>query len=132
MELTAEIPRRHFVGGESISALSRSVGLSRPVIRKRLMTTTQPVYSRAVKPGRRLGCFEERLLEWHETAKLKPARERRTAQRLYEVLREDGYEGAYDSLQRYVLRCKRNNPPGATASGIGIKTAFVPLAFSPG
>lgn len=132
MELIAEIRRRHFVGGESISALSRSVGLSRPTVRKHLMTTTPPIYSRAVKPGRRLGCFEDRLLEWLETEKRKPARERRTAQRLYEGLREEGYEGAYDSVQRYVRRWKRNNPSGATASGTGIKAAFVPLAFSPG
>lgn len=62
MELIAEIRRRHFVGGESISALSRSVGLSRPTVRKHLLTTTAPVYSRAVKPGRRLGCFEMKAL----------------------------------------------------------------------
>ncbi len=129
MELIAEIRRRHFVGGESISALSRSVGLSRPTVRKHLLTTTAPVYSRAVKPGRRLGCFEDRLLSWLELEKRKPARERRTAQRLYEGLREEGYEGAYDSVQRYVQRWKRNNHSGATASGTGIKAAFVHLPF---
>jgi len=59
MELIAEIRRRHFVGGESISALSRSVGLSRPTVRKHLLTTIPPVYSWAGNPGRRLGCFEE-------------------------------------------------------------------------
>lgn len=76
MELIAEIRRRHFVGGESISALSRSVGLSGLTERKHLLTTTPPVYSRAVKSGRRLGCFEDRLLGWLESEKRKPTRER--------------------------------------------------------
>jgi len=38
MHLIAEIRRRHFVSGESISFIARSLNLSRPTVRKHLKT----------------------------------------------------------------------------------------------
>jgi DNA-binding transcriptional regulator LsrR (DeoR family) len=37
MEFIAEIRRRHFVSGESISSIARSLKLSRPTVRKALL-----------------------------------------------------------------------------------------------
>jgi transposase len=52
---------------------------------------------------------------------------KRTAQRLFECLQEDGYRGAYDSVQRYVkdLKLEQKMTPAVTK-------AFIPLAFPPG
>ncbi|WP_171013577.1 hypothetical protein [Chitinivorax sp. B] len=38
MDIIAEIRRRYFVGHESISAIARSLSLSRPTVRKHLNT----------------------------------------------------------------------------------------------
>lgn len=38
MDIIAEIRRRHFVSKESISSIARSLGLSRPTVRKHLKT----------------------------------------------------------------------------------------------
>jgi len=46
MDIIAEIRRRHLVSGESISAIARSLNLSRPTVRKHLHSTVAPVYER--------------------------------------------------------------------------------------
>jgi transposase len=54
----------------------------------------------------------------------RPARERLTARRLFELLRAEGYAGAYDSVQRYVREWRRQQ------SRLG--PVFIPLWFAPG
>lgn len=46
MDIIAEIRRRHFISGESISSIARSLQLSRPTVRKHLRTEREPVYQR--------------------------------------------------------------------------------------
>lgn len=127
MELIAEIRRRHFVGGESVSALARSLNLSRPTIRKHLQTIEPPKYQRQHQPSPKLGDFQATLEHWLEVEARLPKRQRRTARRLFEALQIEGYRGSYDPVQRAVKRWKgqRNKAPGITQ-------AFVPLAFPPG
>ncbi|MFQ5641996.1 MAG: IS21 family transposase [bacterium] len=127
MDIIAEIRRRHFVSGESISSIARSLNISRPTVRKHLKTETEPVYRRQVQPSRRLGPFKAQLLEWLDYDAKLPKKQRRTAQRLFESLVAEGYEGAYDSVQRYVKQWKLDHrqTPSATQ-------AFIPLAFQPG
>lgn len=50
MHLIAEIRRRHYVDGESISSIARSLKLSRPTVRKHLKTEQEPVYQRRSSP----------------------------------------------------------------------------------
>jgi transposase/DNA-directed RNA polymerase subunit K/omega len=54
----------------------------------------------------------------------RPARERLTAQRLFELLRAEGYEGAYDSVQRHVREWRRQQSQQGPV--------FIPLWFAPG
>ena len=49
----------------------------------------------------------------------RPARERLTAQRLFELLRAEGYAGAYDSVQRHVREWHGPHPPLFPKSGSG-------------
>ena len=53
------------------------------------------------------------------------ARERVTLMRIFEDLRELGYEGGYDAVRRYATSWRRHE-----SSGVG--AAFVPLSFDPG
>ena len=116
MEFIAEIRRRHFVGGESISSITRSLQLSRPTVRKHLRTVEKPVYERQYQPCPKLGEFQSLLEQWLKIEVRLPKRQRRTAQRLFEGLRIEGYRGSYDQVQRFVKRWKveRLNEPAVT------------------
>ena len=68
MEFIAEIRRRHFVSGESISSIARSLKLSRPTVRKALKVEDEPIYQRQNQPTPKLGGFQKQLLDWLELA----------------------------------------------------------------
>jgi len=127
MDQIAEIRRRYFVNKETISAIARALNLSRPTVRKHLNTTTEPGYHRQQTVAKQLGPYKERLEQWLSHDADLPRKQRRTAVRLYEGLQEEGYSGAYDSVQRYVKQWKT-----AHRSGPSSKQAFVPLEFTPG
>lgn len=128
MYLIAEIRRRHLVDGESLSSIARTMNISRPTIRKYLDTIEEPVYKRKTQPCSKLiPAYKELLTQWLEDDAKLPKKQRRTGQRLFECLQKEGYQGAVDSVWRFIRRWKseRNaNPPA--------KQAFVPLSFSPG
>ena len=127
MEFIAEIRRRHFVSGESISAIAQSLKLSRPTVRKALKALEEPVYQRQHQPAPKLGDFLEQLERWLDTEARLPKRQRRTAQRLFEGLRAEGYRGSYGPVQRFVKGWKARRVGHPVAA-----QAFVPLAFPPG
>lgn len=126
METIGKIRRRHLVGGESISAIARSINLSRNTVKKYLNAVDDPVYRRALQPRPKLGPFSGMLDQWlvHDAAL--PRAQRRTAQRLFECLQAEGYPGAYDSVQRHVKAWKGSSRRPA------VTQAFVPLSFAPG
>lgn len=126
MDIIYEIRRRHSVQKQSISAIAREMGLSRPTVRKHLNTVEEPKYGRVQPLAPKLGEFEVQLTQWlEEEAQLARPR-RRSAHRLFEGLQEIGYGGAYDSVQRFVKRWKsRHHGPKLTE-------AFVPLLFVAG
>ena len=106
MDIIYEIRRRHSVQKQTVTAIARDMGLSRPTVRKYLNTVEEPQYERVQPASPKLGQFEELLTKWLiEEAKLARPR-RRTAHRLFEGLQEIGYSGAYDSVQRFVKRWK--------------------------
>ena len=106
MEVIAEIRRRHWVSGESISSIARDLKLSRPTVRKHLATEVEPVYVRQQQAAPKLGAFQSVLESWLVTERHLPKGQRRTAQRLFEGLQTEGYRGAYDSVQRFVKQWK--------------------------
>ncbi len=81
-------------------------------------------YERRVQPQPRLGPFVARLDGLLEANSRRPARERLTAQRLFELLRAEGYPGAYDSVQRHVRDWRRARSQQGPV--------FIPLWFAPG
>ena len=126
MDIIAEIRRRHLISGESISAIARSLKLSRPTVRKHLHTVEPVAYQRKAQPVPRLGEYRTRLESWLETERSLPKSQRRTARRLFEGLQTEGYRGAYDSVQRFVKQWKSQH------SGPAVTQAFVPLRFAAG
>jgi len=123
METIGKIRRRRLVQGESISAIARDLQLSRNTVKKALRSEGEAFeYRRERQPQPKLGPYLKLLDEWLAAEAKLPARERRTAQRLYEALRLEGYAGAVDGVRRHVRRYEAEHRPAE---------AFIPQRFAP-
>jgi len=125
VESIAKVRRDYFVDKKSINEISRERHLSRNTVRKIIRSNdTAFEYERtSVQP--KLGEYTEQLKAWLEGDAALPRKQRRHAKRLHQQLAEQGYTGAYDSIQRYVKQWKIDYQRGTPK-------AFIPLAFEPG
>jgi hypothetical protein len=126
METVRRIRRAYFVEQKAIRQIVRELRVSRKTVRKSIHEAgTEFRYERRIRPQPQLGRFVAQLDEILEANAKRPPRERLTAQQLYELLRADGYLGAYDSAQRHVRQWRRARMklPG---------NVFIPLWFAPG
>ena len=126
VETIARIRFEHFQNGKGIKRIARELGIARDTVRKVLRSgATEFVYKREVQPQRKLGAWIETLTAILEAEDKLPRRERRSTVRLFEELRGRGYDGAHDSVHRFVKswRTERARAP---------MHAFVPLRFDPG
>ena len=126
VETIAKIRRAYFSQGKAIKQICRELHVSRKVVRKVVRSdATEFRYERSTQPLPRIDPWRgqiDRLLE--ENAR-RPSRERLTLIRLFEELREAGYEGSYAAVRRYALSWRDKNAATSAA-------AFVPLSFAPG
>ncbi len=101
METIGKIRRRRLVQGESISAIARDLGVSRKTVKRALRFEGDGFeYRRTCQARPKFGPFREILEGWLAAEEDLPARERRTAQRIYEALCVEGYTGAVDTVRR--------------------------------
>jgi transposase len=126
VESIAKIRRLFRAEHKSIREISRELRLSRKVVRKALRSdATAFAYKRQHQPRPQLDTHVA-VLEALLTEELaKPKRQRLSYVRLFEILREDGFAGGYDSVRRYAQRWFKDRVVSAQG-------AFVPLAFAPG
>jgi len=121
-----EIRRAYFEQHRSIKEIVRTLSVSRATVRKVVRgPLTEFKYERGVQPSPKLGDWVEALTEVLEKEAKLPKRERRSTQRLFEELRGRGYDGAHDSVHRFVKawRDERARVP---------VHAYVPMSFAPG
>lgn len=124
VETIGKIRRRRLVYGESISAIARDLGLARNTVKRALRFEGEAFeYHRKRQPRPRLGAYLATLEAWLEAEQKLPARERRTAQRVYEALSLEGYTGSVDTVRRHMRAFERRHQP--------IATAFIPQSFAP-
>ena len=123
MNMIYQIRRRYLVQKQTVTDIAKDMGLSRPTVRKHLLTTEEPKHTRDHSPAASLDPFKAQLTQWQkEDVKLARTR-RRTGLRLFEGLQTIVYSGAYDSLQRFVRRWK------SSYQGPKLTEAYVPLQF---
>ena len=126
VETIAKIRRYHFVDGRSIKEISRLLRLSRNTVRKVIRSgATEHQYERTSQPMPRLGPYQARLVTLLEEDWQLSKKRRVTSQRLLELLRNEGYTGGYDSIQRFVKKWREEK-------GRHVGAGFIPLSFSPG
>ena len=127
VETIARIRRAFFVQGKAIKAICRELGVSRKVVRKVIRSgTTEFRYRREDQPLPKIGHWRDPLDELLLGNEAKAARERLTLIRIFEELRERGYDGSYDAVRRYAKRWSQGS------HGQGTVAAYVPLSFAPG
>ena len=126
VDMIGQIRRAYFEQRRSIKEIVRTLRVSRTTVRKVVRgKDTEFKYERSVQPAPKLGEWIEVLTAILETESKLPRRERRSTQRLFEELRGQGYDGAHDSVHRFVKgwRDERARVPAQ---------AFVPMSFAPG
>jgi len=124
MVMYAKIRRMHFREHLTISEIQRRTSLSRNTIKKWLRGGDEPRQQRRNRDSK-LTPFEPLLKLALETDGHRPKRDRRTAKRLFEAIRQDGYTGCYSQVTEFIRRCREH----AVITG---KSAFVPLKFQLG
>ncbi len=126
LETVAKIRRAYFVQQKTIKAICRELRVSRKVVRKVLRSeATEFRYERGEQPQPRIGPWREALDELLASNEAAPRRERLTLIRIFEALRERGYEGGYDAVRRYARVWQRDRSVNAVG-------AFIPLSFARG
>jgi len=124
VETIGKIRRRRLVQGESISSIARELGIARNTVKKALRSNGEPLeYRRRHQPRPKLGPYLATVETWLEAEEKLPARERRTAQRVYEGLRVEGYAGSVDAVRRHMRLFERRHRH---------TQAFIPQSFEPG
>ncbi|HVP13809.1 MAG TPA: IS21 family transposase [Phycisphaerae bacterium] len=126
VETVAKIRRAYFVQKKPIKVICRELRVSRKVVRKVLRSdATEFRYERQTQPLPRIGPWQTDLDGLLTSNDAKPVRERLTLIRIFEELRNRGYEGGYDAVRRYARGWQRDRA-SATVE------AYVPLSFAPG
>jgi transposase len=126
VETIAKIRRAFFSQGKSIKAICRELRVSRKVVRKVIRSgATEFRYERGEQPLPKIGRWRDILDQLLSVNETKAARERLTLIRIFEELRERGYEGGYDAVRRYARRWAKDQ-------GTATAEAYVPLSFAPG
>ena len=94
--LLAKIRRMYYRDGMSLRSISRKTSLSRNTIRHWLRQTdmVEPRYPKRMSESV-VDPWAEQLSRWLITDKHRLKRDRRTALKLYQAIKADGYDGSY-------------------------------------
>ena len=126
VDLIGDIRRAYFEERVPIKEIVRRLSVSRATVRKVVRgQATLFKYDRGVQPAPKLGAWLAVLTEILAAETKLPRRERRSTQRLFEELRGRGYDGAHDSVHRFVKAWRLAQARLPTK-------AYVPLSFAPG
>ena len=126
VETIAKIRRAHFIQGKSIKQICRELRVSRNTVRKVIRSgATEFSYDRSTRPHPKIDPWRSQLDDVLADNTRHPKRERLTLVRVYEELRNQGYDGSYDAVRRYAASWSK-------ATRAASADAYVPLSFDPG
>ena len=122
MDQWTEIRRRVLVEGVSRRQVLRETGLHWKTLQKILGHSGPPGYrQKTPRAKKKLGPYVERIGQILKEDKALPKKQRHTAKRIWERLREEGYAGGYTAVKDAVRELEQKN-----------REVFVPLAHEPG
>ncbi len=123
MELYLKVRHAHFEEGLRGRQIARDFGISRDSVSKMLAYSEPPGYRRTAPIKRpKLDPYTEQSDQWLAEDKARPRKQRHTANRIFERLRDEcAFDGGYTIVKDYVRSPKR-----------GSREMFVPLSHPPG
>src|SRR4029079_11375644 len=114
VETIGRIRREHLLKGKSIKEIARILKISRNTVRKVLRSgETSFEYQRKNQPRPKLGRWRSDLEALLCENLAKSSRERLTLIRIFEELRDRGYQGGYDAVRRYARRWGNEHGQGS-------------------
>jgi transposase len=127
VELFEQIRRDREREGLSLHALARRHGVHRRTVRLALESAVPPPRKRPEgRPAPKLGPYRALIDSWLEADREAPRKQRHTARRVWERLRDErGVEVSERQVRRYVRERRR-------ALGDVVDEVFVPLCHEPG
>ena len=112
MEHKEIIRREYFIKRKSVRQIAREFKYSRKTVRKAIMDPGIPVYKRkkpAAKPV--MGPYLPIIKQWLEEDRSRPVKQRHTAKRIYDRLKEEyGFPGGERSVRREVSLLREKIP----------------------
>lgn len=128
VEQTEQIRQAYYREGKSIRQIAREQHRSRKVVAEALQDATAQQYTlQQPRPSPVLGSIIPVIDQWLLEDQQRPKKQRHTAHRVWERLRDEyRFTGAESTVRRYV-RAHRPIADGARA-----QLAMIPLAYQPG
>ena len=121
MEQWCRIRQRVLREGVSIREIQRETGLHFETVKKILEHPSPPEFQCPDRPRPKIGAYLGRISEILEADRDLPKKQRHTAKRIFERIREEGYTGGYTQVKQAVREHKRIS-----------QEVFVPLIHRPG
>lgn len=123
VEIYSLVRVAHFIDGKSQRQVARELGIDRKTVKKIILQSLPPGYQRKqTQAFPKLGPHKEWLDEVLESDKKVHHKQRHTATRLYQRLKDEhNYTGGYTTIRNYVAKKRLNS-----------KEMFVPLSHDPG
>ena len=119
-----EIRRAYFIDKLSIRAIHRMLGYDRETIRKAIVQAAPVPYTLArPRAAPVIGPYKQRIIELLAESKKQKRKQRYTAHRIFEILRNEGYTGSEGAVHNHVSRERRKDE---------YKEKYIPLEFDPG
>ena len=123
VEQRETIRRAYYIEQKSIRRISRELGHSRRTIRNALASADTPARRGHDRHAPKLGPFKDRINELLRENQTLPRKQRYTSRKIFECIRQEGYQGSESNLRGYIGRLRRQeNPP----------PVYLPLEFDPG
>ena len=108
MEWWEDIRRRVLVEGVHKRQILRETGIHWQTLEKILNNSVPPGYKLSKeRPKPKIGPFEDRIAHILETDKSTHKKQRHTAKRICERLKEEGYTGGYTQVKEAVQAIKK-------------------------
>lgn len=122
MDRWADIRVRVLNGKASKREILRETGMHWTTLEKILRHSEPPGYRiQAERPKPKIGPFLDRIADILRSDKELPKKQRHTAKRIYQRIKEEGYQGRYTQVKETVNQLKRQS-----------REVFMPLIHRPG